>query len=264
MRKIKIALIGLIMLLALSSCADEEAEHGYNILDALRISVWLFDENIDMSEPIDYNPDTAFHFERLRLNEVRVMAPVTVRGGIRGMPEGGATDKYGLSLHIAYNGIIEVVAEDENVLLSRNNNLTPHFSAENTRESGRVAGFSAKLPREGFVNMIPFSIDSLMRRGFSGDLRNNLRAGGAFAPTHFVSPFIVGEVYYVTVNAYRDEAATAPRITAQLRLVVLEQAPEEGLEWAHNPAYSSVFSIEMVSYEFSDVYRFRYDIWDED
>ena len=144
MKKTTIIVLTTIILLNLNSCTGGDLEH-HGIMDALKISVHLFDENTDMSVPVSWHADTSVSLELLQMDEVRV-APV---GGVGG-------NWHGIAIYVEFDGIIEIVAEDENVLLSRNNNLTPHHIGEHTGITGRIAGFSVSLPFEGFITAIPF------------------------------------------------------------------------------------------------------------
>lgn len=124
MKKTIIALLAGIFFLTLNSCAAEDMEYSYSIKDALKISSWMIDKELEgngywledekfvrhgwwvdesTEQMLDSNDYDIFVFEQLNLNEVRTMAPL-------GWGEG-------LSIFFEFDGMIEVTTEDEHILL---------------------------------------------------------------------------------------------------------------------------------------------------
>jgi hypothetical protein len=242
MRKIIIVLLAGIILLSLNSCAGEEQEASYTIKDALKISAYVFDENsgedyfvLHEMGHYYYNEDDAlYQLEQLKLNEVRLIPPVTGTE-IKNM--------YLLNIFAEFDGIIEVISENEDVHLSRNNNLTPYYKDEN--QAGRTFGFSAKFVRQGFFAANPLADD---------DILTHVRKDPHSAGVWYIAG-IPGQEYYLNVNVYKFDNEQTPVIKAQLKFVVLEDKVD---------VLSKCFSIELISYEYSDMYRLLDEIVDDE
>jgi len=69
-----------------------------------------------------------------------------------------------------------------------------------------------------------------------------------------------GKEYYLNVLGYRDESSSYPRIMASLRLVVSENPIQPK---ANHSEYTYIVSIELFSYNMTDVDRIMYDIDDD-
>ena len=232
MKKI-IALLACIFLLNLTSCDGEEITHSHNIMDALSISVFALDERNEDTRNIDYS------LQRLRMNEI-----VTVASGWGG--RNYIEDN--MSISIEFNGAIEVLSEDRDISISRNNNLTPWYIGEDHHQSGRIWGDRMEFGIQGFVTVAPIPRDEVSwldpETPFAAfSLRND-----------------IGRPYYLTVNAYRFGDEDHPFISARLRIMAEECEILANL--GHEFPYW--LTIEMVSYDFNDRYRLIYDIWDED
>ena len=262
MKKIIIAFFAVIILLSLNSCADEETDQSYNIKDALKISAWVLDENIESDidwvsvwlegESYGYFADTVdgverddiYALERLNLNEVRNLAPL---------------NRYGHNLNILFefDGIIEVEEhEEENIQLSYNGNNPAQFES-----SGNSVYGSFKVPREVYVNVCP-----LGKYFDLSDRKTNMRSYAR-----------IGSEYYLYVNAYKFDNEESPVIRAKLKLVALEdktkQPDSHGIISSIESKYfdgipyeeqSRFLSIEVVSYEYSDMYRLLDEIVDDE
>ena len=218
------------VLLSLVSCEAADVEYSYSIRDALKISAYIFDENV----PGNYYHDdeTVYGLEALKLNEARLIAPI------------GAINMINLNIHLKFDGIIEVISENEDVQLSFNYKLTPWYVGEVYGNTGsRVFGFSAKLPYEGYIALNPLGSN---RGSIWGDTGNWLA-------------FKIGSEYYLDVNAYKFENEKSPVIRAQLKFVQLEDTTSH-----EDKDRSPCFSIEMVSYEYSDMYKIMDEIWDDE
>lgn len=229
MKKI-IIILSAILLLNFNSCTSENV--NYNIKDALKISAWLFDETIEGN--LYAEKDTVYTFEQLELNEVRLMAPII------------QYEMNTMTLHIFFefsDGIFEVISEDKDVQLSFNNPLEPFGKGESLSDPKRTYGFKIKLPIEGFIAANP--------------LGSNCGHFYDYGGIKFL-PGLIGREYYLTVKTYKFDNENSPIITAQLKLVQLDDGE-------NNSSYGiGLFSIELVSYEYSDMYKIMYEINDEE
>lgn len=242
MKKMIIALLAGIILLSFGSCAEADVEYSYSIKDALKISAYLLDENLTEDDMwvltedgvLVFNRDeTIFNLERLEQNKIRTMAPI---GAIKKEWIGR-----GLTLFVEFDGIIEVAAENEDMELMY--------------LAGKVYGYSVKFTIEGFVNACLLVDEQI-----------GMQRGGSFGAEGYVGTFgfgaEVGTERYLTVNAYSFENEETPIIRAQLKLVLIEDRIEN---LNGNKGFShSFYSIQLVSYEYSDRYRFLDEIWDEE
>jgi hypothetical protein len=258
MKKIIIALLAGIILLSLVSCADEETDQNYSIKDALKISAWVLDESIEgdvdrgmdwITESTGYPVDLVdgvicddiYALERLNLNKVRKLAPL---------------NRYGQNLNILFefDGIIEVEVSDDYLQLSYNGNNPSQFEPST---NNFYASF--KVPREVYVNVCP-----LAQYYDLSDRKANVRSYAR-----------IGSEYYLYVNAYKFDNEETPVIRAKLKLVVLEDKTKQpdsfGIE-GEDSEYDKVpykersrfLSIEVVSYEYSDMYRLLDEIVDDE
>lgn len=242
MKKIIIALLAGILLLNLISCANENQDYSYNIKDALKISAYLFDENSgedyfvydEATKQYKYNTkEELYSLEQLEINEVRLLLPLWT----------SALNLINLNIHFEFDGIIEVISADEDVQLSVNNPLVPFLlEEEGVNDSKRSYGFEFKLINEGFIAMNPL-----------GSHRAHLFAVGWL-------PYSPDREYYLDVNAYKFANEQYAVIRARLRLVQLEDKAVGG----HAEQSSMSYSIELISYEYSDMYKIMYEIDDEE
>ncbi|MCL1858756.1 MAG: hypothetical protein FWF92_05935 [Oscillospiraceae bacterium] len=231
MKKIIIVLWISIVLMNFSSCTNENQEYNYTIKDALKISAYLFDESVNMNEPIYYDFGiTEYNLERLKINDARIMAP---QGEMCTLETGGVISPFGLVLFLEFDGIIKVMCENEDVRLER---------------SG-ISDYEMQLAIEGYVSAYPLRVKKFNENDFAT-----------------ISEFIPGTEYYLNVNAYRFDNEESPIIRAQLKLVALEDAMCDDVEnfWNDGKPSSRCVSIELISYEYSDVYIILDEIWDDD
>jgi len=239
MKKIIFVLMAVMVLASLSSCTPEELRQSYSIRDALKISAWVFDENVEGN--YYHDDDAVYTLEVLKLNEVRLMAPIV-----------NAIDMKNLNIHLKFDGIIEVVSEDKAVQLSANE----RFSAWHRGEAdalNRTFGFNKRLSYEGYVAANPLVVST------QGDLYyRNLDIGGE---TINLLPFKVGSEYILNVNAYRFENQKSPIIRAQLKLVQLEDTTTTLFPRKDS---SPCFSVELISYEYNEIRALMDDIWDDE
>ena len=245
MKKVILALLTVIILLSLSSCKTKDFEYDYNIKDALKISAWVFDESRGeeyfvydaVSKDYDYNYDESLYvYEQLKMNEVKILPPNTFYGAIR--------DLVNLNMFFEFNGIIEVISPNKDVQLSCSNSLNP-FTTDTTGTDRRFYGFEVKLPKEGFIAINPLGSNRGQTATFTYKEVEQL-------------PHKVGREYYLTINTYKLADETLPVITACLKIVELDDKRDSFDET------TACFSVELVSYEYSDIYKMMYEIVDED
>ena len=228
MKKLILALLTGIILLNFNSCKGEDLSYSYNIKDALRISTWLFDES--MEDNVYYGDDDAVYvFERLKLNEAQLMMPIA------------SADMTNFNIFFEFDGIVEVISEDRDTQLSLGNPLKPWHRGEDPH--ARTHGFNVRLPYEGFIAIIPL-----------GSRHGTVVEDGGVQRLQFY----IDREYYLTVNAYKFDNEETPIIRAQLKLVQLEN-----IDFPMEDS-SPYFSIELISYEYSDIYRLLDEIWDDE
>lgn len=81
-----------------------------------------------------------------------------------------------------------------------------------------------------------------------------------------ISGMKIGREHYINVNAYKFGNEKTPIIRAQLKLIVLEDTSLSSttLGISLDEDYSRFWSIELVSYEYSDMAKMMDDIIDEE
>jgi len=232
MKKFIILLSATIIMLCFNSCANENQDYNYNIKEALKISAYLFDETKGEDYFIQkedgtyrYRETSDFETAQLNLNEVKLMAPMNYWGT-------------NLNIYFEFDGIIEIISEDKDVQMFINpKNLLEPITYVSGNEPH---GFEMNFPFEGFIAANPL-----------GSNYGHIWAG---AGVNWL-PSYIGREYYLTVNAYKADNEQSAVIRARLKLVQLEdKASTEPAGFA-----SACFSIELVSYEYSN----RYVILDE-
>jgi hypothetical protein len=77
----------------------------------------------------------------------------------------------------------------------------------------------------------------------------------------FLASISAGKEYYLAVYAFREGFASTPRIVARLRLVVLEDYINIIDDYSD---FSSFVSIELISYEITELDKIIYGIYDDD
>jgi len=243
MKKIIMAFIAGIIMLSFNSCTAKDQEYSYTIKDALKISAWVVDENFDINDWVTDEEYGAVverdyvNLERLKLNKVRTMAPLCYR------------DMLNLNIFFEFDGIIEVSTDDECIRLDYNNK---NPTQPGKGGAGDTILESVRWPLELYVNVCPLdkytSATALVR-----------------------STAKIGKEYYLNVNAYRFDNEETPVIRAQLKLVVLEDKALFNIEDDNVDFFgllpkerSRFFSIELISYEYSDVYIILDELWDDE
>jgi hypothetical protein len=145
-----------------------------------------------------------------------------------------------LNIFFEFEGVIGVEVEDEYIQLS--------YNAKNPSQPGMGPYGNFKWPLEVYANVCPLDEYSLVGEA---KIRNTAK---------------IGSEYYLNISAYKFGNEETPIIKARLKLLVIDdKTPPEGEDFFGIPAkYRSRFlSIELVSYEYSDVYRILDEIGDE-
>ena len=167
------------------------------------------------------------------MNEIRIMAPMGTKGA------------FGVTLFVEFKGgLIEVISEDENIEVSINSKLSRWEENEGVV---RNYGYSVQFPTQGYVNANPLDKEKFPFEA------------GASRIFHTLT---VGTEYYLNINAYNFSNENTPIVWAQLRLVVIED--KQLFEVFEDPALSWCVSVELISYEYSDIYKFMDEVWDDE
>lgn len=189
--------------------------------DALRIYPYVF--SADITDPhSEQASDADGSFDILRLNEPRYLVP---------FPE-----KFeNLNIRFEFDGgIIELISDDRDVQLSVGDSPGPwHGGGYYTR----TFAASLRVPDGGYIAINPMGSG----RGF----RNYYADGGDWT----TDAGWLGREYYLTVNTYKFDNESSPVIKATLKLT---QLSDPGFPDNDGSAY---YSIELVSYEYSDFYK---------
>lgn len=279
MKKIIIAIVVIIILLDISSCAVEDMENNNSIKDALKISAWVLDENFDengywtTTSPLQFgqwteesgrvveenDESSVFVFEQLKLNEVKIMNPLNWFNVKNFM------NFYDVNVFIEYDGIIEVALDEgeEYMLLGYDDkNPTQPSEGGGRGSNGSIYG-DFKIPTAVYAHFTPYDEYSDGRAG-----KNGVVSGGLIHQHRFAAK--IGKEYYLNVNAYSfaTDGEGAPTIRARLKFTVIE---DKGLKFENYTSSSPplkeasrFLSVELISYEYSDIAKLLDDIWDED
>ena len=256
MKKVIIVLLVGIFLVSFSSCARDT--EGYSMRDALKISTWVLNKSFEDTgywtqddndgggghwisyendrQAIDKND--VFIFERLKINEIRTLAPLHY------------TDMLHINIFFEFDGIIEVETEDKYIYLTYDEK-NPDQPLLRSGDPTEVEG-SFRWPRKLCINFCPLDEYSGMAKGLT-------------ARSHTQ----IGREYHLNVNAYTFQNEKSPAIMAVLKLVVLEDkgVPLDYYDKTFGVPYgeaSRFLSIEIISYEYSDRYKFIDEIWDDE
>ena len=244
----------LILSVLLVSCGEYVPEENkVNIKDELKISAYLLNEDLEdsgywaYSEDLQYiNPgywvsddgrqyddDEVFALERLEVGEVRTLAPL------------GYNRMHNLNLFVDFEGYIEVETEpidDERIRLA--------YSLDYPTEPWR----GNKTQENSFRVRAPAAIEAYPIGKFT-------------AAEALIQTFTLTEKEYnITIKAYDDGGDLL--VTAKIKLVALddEHFPSEQFSnwvFAANEEKTRFLSIELVSYEYSDVYKLDESMYEE-
>lgn len=219
MKKFMQLLAFLICLTVLTSCSANN-EEGVSIDNALQISAVLYNEEND-----------TYAWEVLELNEAREMLDVSGKWG--------EIDTVNIPLHFAFDGICEIIAEDKDIQLSLGKNA--ELWSDRRQFADQTYGFEFSIANGGYLALNPFG---------SGEGELNLAEQATYSLYETFQPY-PGREYYLTVNACDFDGT--PVIRAKLKLVQLES--DSGKPDRNNKYTSPYYTIELVEYEYSDIYK---------
>lgn len=218
---LKCLIIFFFTIISFCSCnADNTPVTSIN--DALKIRAYVYDENGE-----------TWSFQQLKLNEPKNLVPLHI------LQHDGGLDIENFNLHFEYeDGICVMTSPDRDMQLSVGNNGDMWEREEDwtTRVYDCDNNYEIILSRPGYMAVALFGMKNINII--------NVNPENAVRFDNF-EPYI-GQEYYLTVKACDFEKV--PVITAQVKLTSL--ADEE-----YNDGTSRYFSIEIVSYEYSDVYK---------
>ena len=204
-----------VALILLPSC-NESDEADDVLIPELKISAYL-----QINED---NPD-GHAFEPLELGVPRLLAPTM------------GTNMNNLQLFLEFDGgTIQVVSDNSDVQISVDERAQPW---DYDGFSGRIFGYDMHVNNSGYMALFPI--------------------GGKIGYVHFDDILYAmdnqkyikgytGREYIITVNACIPPDDDSPVITAQLRLIQLEDAD------MNDEMGSRFYSIELISYEMSETY----------
>ena len=244
----------LILSVLLVSCGEYEPEENkVDIKDELKISAYLLNEDLEdsgywaYSEDMQYknfgywvsdnerqyDDDEVFALEELEVGEVRTLAPL------------GYNRMHNLNLFVDFEGYIEVETEpidDERIRLA--------YSLDYPTEPWR----GNKTQENSFRVRAPAAIEAYPIGKFT-------------AAEALIQTFTLTEKEYnITIKAYDDGGDLL--VTAKIKLVALddEHFPSEQFSnwvFAANEEKTRFLTIELVSYEYSDVYKLDESSYEE-
>ena len=244
----------LILSVLLVSCGEYVPEEDkVDIKDELKISAYLLGEEFEdngywaYSEDLQYpnfgywvsdnerqyDDDEVFALEELEVGEVRTLAPL------------GYNRMHNLNLFIDFEGYIEVETEpidDERIRLA--------YSLDYPTEPWR----GNKTQENSFRVRAPAAIEAYPIGKFT-------------AAEALIQTFTLTEKEYnITIKAYDDGGDLL--VTAKIKLVALddEHFPSEQFSnwvFAANEEKTRFLTIELVSYEYSDVYKLDESMYEE-
>ena len=245
----------LILSVLLVSCGEYVPEEDkVDIKDELKISAYLLGEEFEdngywaYSEDLQYpnfgywvsdnerqyDDDEVFALEELEVGEVRTLAPL------------GYNRMHNLNLFVDFEGYIEVETEpidDERIRLA--------YSLDYPTEPWR----GNKTQENSFRVRAPAAIEAYPIGKFT-------------AAEALIQTFTLTEKEYnITIKAYDDGGDLL--VTAKIKLVALddEHFPSEQFSnwvFAANEEKTRFLTIELVSYEYSDIYKLDESMYEED
>jgi len=254
MKKNNYFLLALIFLLVFSSCNnnnDDMDDAWFVVEDTLKISAFLFDEDagedyfiINEQGEYEYNINDTVYIknegdffnslmnyepERLKLEEARLLYPIAGFGA--------SGDMININLFFEFNGVLEIISEQNDVQLSFNSSapFLP-FQAGIAGGGAREYGFKLMVPSN--INGVFISVNPL------GSNTGAIVIGGEVGGQADRFLHYIGRTYYLTINRYVNEEETTgmPIVSAQLKLTQLEDE-----YWGSDA--SGKFKIELISYE---------------
>ena len=222
----------LLTLLHLTACAAPESPP---LSEALKISTFLYQKEI--SETLDCHTASLESLNALDTSKIEFTA--LTLGEERMIAHEGYNDTVGLNFRFEYDGgIIEVVSENKDVQMSTDEKC--RLFIEKNRYGERRYGYSARISNAGYISLVPL--------GGCGGM-TEIDNISVFAMEYPRCPGHRGNgtEYIITVNAYDGDDIVSPTISAKLRLTHLGESDAV-------PYTSNFCSVELISYDYSDVY----------
>jgi len=243
--KLSFILLLCCMILFGVSCNEKDINEEISVMSALKISTWVldaqlsgtgywtYDENftdygywVSNDGTHEYDSNTVFVYEQLELNDVRVLAPLSYEG------------RPNLNIYIEFDGIVEVETENPNDTSLR---LAHSLDYPDDPRDGNWTvenGFRTRAPF--MLNVCPIGKFTAVEQVVTRDT-------------------LTDREYYIYIKTYEEDGTLL--ITATLKLIVLndDAYPYDQFSswvWSPNEERSRFLSIELVSYEYSDIYKF--------
>lgn len=217
-------LLALLCIVSLVSCRQDDTQVT-SITDALKISAYVYDENGE-----------TWSFQQLRLNEPKNLVPIHILNNDESYKE---ADMVNFNFHFEYeDGICVMTAPDRDMQLSVGNNGDIWERGEDmtTRVYDCDNNYEIILSRPGYMAVALFGMKNF-------NIMNS-NPENAVRFDNFKS--YIGQEYYLTVTACDFDKV--PVITAQVKFTSLEDE-------MYTDGTSRNFSIELVSYDYSDIYK---------
>ena len=250
-----LALCVMVCAVCVCSCGEYVPEDVVDIKDELKISAYLLGEEFEDSgywaysedmqyknfgywvsdDGRQYDDDEVFALERLEVGEVRTLAPLGYNG------------THNITLWFECDDIIE-------------------FTSEQAEDYTVQVSYSLKDPDEPLLTNWTTADNFRMR----GPAAVSICPIGKFTQSDRVVTRVTltGKEYNFTVKTYSEDDSLI--ITAKLRLTVLEdEAYPNGEDafrlsiFSPNEVLSRFLSIELVSYEYSDIYKLDESMYEE-
>ncbi len=216
-------LTAFLLLFGGGSCMKKDDTPVTSITDALKIKAYVYDESGE-----------TWNLEQLRLNEPKQLVPVRI------FQDFDDLNMVNFNLHLEYeDGICIVSTPNRDVQLSvgRNGGIWKRGEDESTRVFDCENNYELTLSRAGYMAFAPF-----------GAKNQHINLCGNRDYTVLYDNFkpYIGQEYYVTVEACDFDKV--PVIEAQLKFTSMA---DNGF----TDGGSRNFTIELVSYEYSDIYK---------
>ena len=215
-------LTAFLLLFGGGSCMKKDDTPVTSITDALKIKAYVYDESGE-----------TWNLEQLRLNEPKQLVRIAE------LQQKGL-DMQNFNLHFEYEDGICIVTppnRDIQVSVGAQGDYWKRGEDYTTRFYDFENDYEIILSRPGYMAVTPFGL-------VSG--RNLVLTDRDVATFHDNYEPSIGHEYWLTVTACDFEKI--PVITAQVKLTALEND-------IYDDGTSPDFSIEMVSYEYSDIYK---------
>lgn len=219
--KIKIYSLVILLMLFLCACVinSSNTENYVSMKDALKISVFTYDEETDSNG-----------FETLELNKPKTL--MYISGTYNEI------ETVNFNVHVAYeNGNCKIISEDKDMQLSVGKNGGIWRRGEDSMT--RFYGYEVEVAREGYFAFNPYGA----KRG-DKVLTNEEKV------RYDEIEGYTGREYYIDVHACDYDGTVVIRAT--LKLVQLE---DPAMLMLGDTKKSGKYSIELVSYEYSDAYK---------